>query len=133
MEESGRTDNQRLDAEPVKRQLGDKVFDLKPQMHSKGRKFRKAYEELQERLVATNSISATDEMIDLIFEYDKGLADERGWIEDNATDDQLVEAFATIYGFVMTPFTARLPRALAKAQGIDEAEMKRLIAGAEKP
>ena len=128
--EGERTDNQIFDREPVEKPIGDRVFVLKPQMHSKGRRFRKAYEELQERLVATSSISATDEMIDLIYEYDKSLADDREWIEDNATDDQLVEAFATIYGFVMTPFTVRLPRALAKVQGIDEAEMKRLIAEA---
>ena len=125
--EGERTDNQIFDREPVEKPLGDRVFVLKPQMHSKGRKFRKAYEEIQGRLVATSSITATDEMIDLIYEYDKGLADEREWIDDHATDDQLVEVFATIYGFAMCPFVDRLPRALAKAQGIDEAEMKRLI------
>ena len=130
--EGERTDNQIFDREPVEKPLGDRVFVLRPQANSKGRRFRKNHEEIQERIVATNSIAATDEMIDLVYEYDASLADEREWISDHATDDQLVEVFAVIYGFAVGPFVDRLPRALAKAQGIDEATMQRLIGEVEK-
>ena len=131
--ENGRTDNQILDAEPVKCQLGDRTFELKPQSNARGRKFRKECQEREERLQATRNITVADEMIDLIYEYDKGLADEREWISDNATDNQLVDVFGVIYEFACGPFAKRLPRVIGKAQGISEAEMKVLIAEIEKP
>ena len=72
-----RTDSQILGAEPLAIQLGERTYSITPQPRARTRKFRARYQELTEGDRETD----LDTLVDLIYEYDQQLADDKEYIE----------------------------------------------------
>ena len=100
---SERTEADALDKVPVKVVLGRRTFSIKPQVRKNSRGFRRAFQELTEGADIEN-LNTNDELIDLVYVYSAELAEAREYIEDNATDEQMVAAFVAITGLALGPF-----------------------------
>ena len=100
---SGRTDAEILSKKPVEVVLGKRTFKIKPLARGKSRKFRQKFRALQEG-VDEADITSNDDVIDLVYDYSAELAKDKKYIEDNATDEQMVNAFVEVMGLAAGPF-----------------------------
>lgn len=114
---SGRTDAEILGKKPVEVVLGKRTFKIKPVARGKSRKFRRKFQALTVGADIEN-LESNDELIDLVYDYSAELAKDKKYIEDNATDDQMVDALVVIMGLALGPFVGVEGKVAAMLRGV---------------
>lgn len=60
-----------------------------------------------------------DQALDLVYAYDPAIEQEHEWIEDHATDEEVIQAIAVIFDLVFRPLVRALPQALGLGSAAD--------------
>jgi len=145
-----RTEAQVFSREPIKVTLGDRQFTIRPQAVRQGRKFRQAFakatESLDEmmvlavaaadetgqvnmkhadavRIMRMTVTSSYDDLLDCLYEYDPSLKQHKDYIEQHATDEQVLDGVVAITRLVSGPFLGKVASIMAAGMGMTEAQV----------